>query len=145
MSARHGVAHLEPTEAAAVAVMQRHGEEPVTMLNLLRFRDEADYSAHPALAPAQPISGREAYERYMAHTGPLLEASGGKLIYVGDAGPFFIGPADETWDWVMLVQQRSLADFFAFARDPRFQAGHGHRQAALLDSRLLPMRTVTAS
>lgn len=113
------------------------------MLNLLRFRDVADYSAHPELAPATPITGRAAYERYLAHTGPLLEASGGKLIYAGEAGPYFIGPSDETWDWVMLVQQRSLADFFTFAQDPRFQAGHGHRQAALLDSRLLPMRTVT--
>jgi hypothetical protein len=32
------------------------------MLNLLRFREIADYSANPELTPAEPISGAEAFE-----------------------------------------------------------------------------------
>jgi len=47
------------------------------MLNLLRFREEADYSAFPELAPPEPISGSESYDRYVRHTTPLLIASGG--------------------------------------------------------------------
>lgn len=31
-----------------------------TMLNVLRFRDPADYSATPALAPLTPITGEAA-------------------------------------------------------------------------------------
>ncbi|MEM6986647.1 MAG: DUF1330 domain-containing protein [Pseudomonadota bacterium] len=138
-------AYLDPTQASARALIERHGEGPVTMLNLLRFREQADYSAHPELAPDAPISGQAAYERYMAHTAPLLAASGGRVEYLGAGGAFFIGPEDEHWDWIMLVQQRSVADFLAFAQDPAFQAGHGHRRAALLDSRLLPMRTLSSA
>ena len=41
---------------------------------------------------------------------------------------------------VLIVRQASLAAFFAFASDPAAQAAGIHRTAALLDSRLLPMR-----
>lgn len=41
------------------------------MLNLLRFRAAADYSASPELAPETPISGAEAYCRYIAHAMPI--------------------------------------------------------------------------
>jgi hypothetical protein len=37
------------------------------------------------------------------------------------------------------VQQRSVADFMAFASDKEYLAGVGHRTAALEDSRLLPL------
>jgi hypothetical protein len=109
------------------------------MLNLLRFRDVADYSAAPELAPATPISGREAFDRYIAHTDPFLRDAGGELLFLGDGGPFLIGPPDERWDLVMLVRQRSTQDFLAFARDEAYLAGLGHRTAALEDSRLLPL------
>lgn len=132
--------HLEPTDAAARQMIERFPKGPVTMLNLLRFRQHADYSAYPDLAPPETISGQAAYERYMAHTAPLLEAAGGRVTYLGCGKRFFIGPDDESWDWVMLVQQTSIADFLSFAQDPAFQAGHGHRQAALEDSRLLPLQ-----
>lgn len=52
------------------------------MLNLLHFRDKADYSGHPELAPDEPISGREAYRRYVRHTLPFLTAEGGDLQFL---------------------------------------------------------------
>lgn len=109
------------------------------MLNLLRFRAVADYAAHPELAPPAPISGAAAFERYVAHTLPHLERSGGALMFVGEGGPFLIGPADERWDRVMLVRQSSVQSFLAFAQDAGYLAGLGHRTAALADSRLLPL------
>jgi uncharacterized protein (DUF1330 family) len=109
------------------------------MLNLLRFRAVADYSASPALAPATPISGAEAFARYIAHTMPYLRRSGGDLLFLGEGGRFLIGPADERWDQVMLVRQSSVQSFMAFATDAAYLAGLGHRTAALEDSRLLPL------
>jgi uncharacterized protein (DUF1330 family) len=102
-------------------------------------RCSADYAGHPALAPAQPISGAGAYERYVAHTLPFLVRSGGAVLFDGDAKDFLIGPPDERWDRVMLIRQASLGAFLSFARDPAYLAGLGHRAAALADSRLLPV------
>jgi hypothetical protein len=109
------------------------------MLNLLRFREWADYSAVPKLAPIEPISGSAAYDRYVRHTIPFLTASGGSVEFFGTGGPFFVGPEDERWDLVRLIRQSRVNDFFAFASNGGYLAGVGHRTAALEDSRLLPI------
>jgi len=131
--------YLDPTPQAAEALARRDIEGPITMLNLMRYRDTADYSADPDLAPDQPISGADAYARYAAHTLPYLIESGGRVLLEGVGGGFFIGPDNERWDYVLVVRQRSLKDFFAFASNPGYLEGLGHRTAALEDSRLLPI------
>jgi len=131
--------YLEPTREAGRAFFARGIEGSVVMLNLLRYRETADYSASPGLAPPEPISGEAAYRLYMEHTLPHLEKSGGALLFFGRGGPFLIGPADERWDAAMLVRQASPAAFLAFASNEAYLAGIGHRTAALEDSRLLPL------
>jgi len=138
MSASTSV-HLEPTQSAGRDLFLRGLVGPVVMLNLLRLRAVADYSASPELAPATPISGAAAFDRYIAHTRPFLAASGGEVLFLGDGGRFLIGPPDERWDLAMLVRQSSVAAFMAFADDPACMAGIGHRTAAVMDSRLLPL------
>jgi uncharacterized protein (DUF1330 family) len=131
--------YLEPTQEAGRAFFQRSIPGPIAMLNLLRFRAVADYAANPELAPPAPIGGAEAFDRYVAHTLPYLERSGGALMFVGEGGPFLIGPTEERWDRVMLVRQSNVQSFLAFAQDVGYLAGLGHRTAALADSRLLPL------
>ena len=131
--------YLDATDEAAIALIRREIEGPVVMLNLLRFRETADYSHAPDLAPDQPISGAAAYALYMQATAPLLAASGGRVLFSGDAGRFLIGPPEETWDYALLVEQASVASFLAFAQNPEAQRIVRHRTAALADSRLLPL------
>ena len=134
--------YLDATDANAVALFQRQISGEIVMLNLLKFKDEADYSADPELKPDTPISGRAAYDKYIEHTLPFLEATGGKLMYLGQGGDYFVGPEDEGWDMAMLVQQNSLDDFIAFATNEDYMKGVGHRTAALEDSRILPLETI---
>ncbi len=131
--------YIEPTQEAGAELFSRGIKGEVMMLNLLRFNEIADYSNHPELTPKEPISGEQAYQRYMQHTAPFLKEHGGELVFMGKASSFFIGPSDEKWDFVMLVKQRSLQDFLAFASNPEYLAGIGHREAAIVDSRLLPI------
>lgn len=134
--------YLEPSQQSGRAFFMRGIAGKVVMLNLLRFRPVADYSAAPGLAPGEPISGEAAYRLYMQHTMPHLENSGGRLLFYGRGGPFLIGPDDERWDAAMLVEQSSPAAFMAFASNADYLAGMGHRIAALEDSRLLPLEEV---
>jgi uncharacterized protein (DUF1330 family) len=139
--------HIDPTEAQGRAFFSRGIAGPIVMLNLLRFRELADYSAAPHLAPSAPITGAEAFQRYIAHTRPFLEASGGEVLFIGDGGDVLVGPAGERWDLAMLIRQKSLQSFLSFASNEAYLAGLGHRTAALEDSRLLPLieRGLTAS
>lgn len=131
--------YLEVTEAAGRAFFSRPITGSIVMLNLLRFREVADYSASPALAPVQPISGEAAYGLYMEQTRPHLAASGGELLLYGRGGPWLIGPDAERWDAAMLVKQSSVQAFLAFASNPAYLPALAHRAAALADSRLLPL------
>ena len=131
--------YLEPTQESGREFFSRDMQGSVVMLKLMRFRPVADDSAHPALAPAAPISGEAAYRLYMLHMLPFLEASGGEVLFHGKGGPFLIGPENERWDAAMLVRQSSVESFLAFASNHDYLSGVGHRTAALEDSRLLPL------
>ena len=110
--------YLEPTPESGRAFFMRGMTGSVVMLNLLRYRAIADYSASPQLAPTAPIAGEAAYRLYMDHTMPHLEKSGGKLLFFGQGGSFLIGPDNERWDAVMLVQQSSPAASWHLRRMP---------------------------
>jgi hypothetical protein len=138
-SMTHSNPTREPTQEAGRAFWQRGIAGSLVMLNLLRFRGVADYSADPHLAPATPISGAAAFDRYITNTLPYLRESGGALLFLGEGGQFLIGPAEERWDRVLLVRQSSVQSFMAFANLAGYLAGLGHRTAALEDSRVLPL------
>jgi uncharacterized protein (DUF1330 family) len=142
MTHSDGAAYIEVTPEAGARYFSQGIEGEVVMLNLLRFRETADYSDFPEVAPPEPISGQEAYERYAAHTRPFLQESGGEVLYMGAGGEYLIGPSDGRWDLVILVRHQSLAAFLSFASNEAFKAGMGHRTAALEDSRLLPMTSL---
>ena len=48
---------LKASQEASAALFARNISGEVIMLNLLRFRDVADYSANPESMPDEPISG----------------------------------------------------------------------------------------
>jgi hypothetical protein len=131
--------YLDPTGATAGALIARAISGAFVMLNLLRFRETADYSAFPQLAPPEAIPGRQAFERYIEHTLPFLHDSGGELLYLGTGGDYFVGPPGQGWDMAMLVRQSSVDSFLAFASNQAYLAGIGHRVAAVRDSRMLPL------
>lgn len=130
---------LEVSQEAGAAFFTQNILGEIVMLNLLRFRDMADYSANPELMPSEPIAGAEAYQKYIDYSLPFLEKSGGDIVFIGKGGKYLIGPQEEQWDLAMLIRHKSLSDFMAFATNQEYLAGLGHRTAALEDSRLLPL------
>ena len=129
--------HPDP-EAGKQFYMDFNSKGKVVMLNLLKFRETADYTGLDAIKPDEAISGKQAYKLYTEHTLPILDKMGSKVLYFGTASNFLIGPESETWDAVLLVEHESAAKFISFAQDPEYLKGAGHRTAALADSRLLP-------
>ncbi len=118
---------------------------PIVMLNLLKFREIADYSETPDLAPAAPLSGAQAFQRYIDHTLPYLKDTGGEILFLGKGGPWLIGPDVERWDFAMLIKQANVQSFISFASNEGYLGGLGHRTAAIEDSRLLPLLPTDAA
>lgn len=129
---------VEPTAAQMGILEKLDADRPVTMLNLVRFRDVADYSARPDLAPDEPISGAEAYQRYSAAAQAALSEIGGSVEHFRRCGPTFIGPESERWDVMLTVRYPSRTAFQTMLTAPAYAEAAAHRTAALSDSRLIP-------
>lgn len=132
--------YLEATQELGKEFYQKfNGKGKIVMLNMLKFREEADYTNLENLKPKEAISGRQAYELYMECTMPFLKEAGSNIRFFGDSRSFLIGPETEKWDAILLVEHKSVVDFMAFAQNEGYLKTAGHRTAALEDSRLLPI------
>ena len=60
-------------------------------------------------------------------------------MFFGKSNNYVIGPTEEKWDLVLLVEHESVAKFMEFAQNEAYLKITGHRTAALEDSRLLPI------
>ncbi len=135
--------YIEATENQGKAFyLEFLNKGKIVMLNLLKYKEVADYSTCPELSPGHEITGKNAYTLYMEATLPLLEKAGSKVLFFGSSSNYMIGPESEKWDAVLLVEHQSVTSFMAFASDAEYLKTAGHRTASLEDSRLLPSKAV---
>ncbi|MGE0623174.1 MAG: DUF1330 domain-containing protein [Pseudomonadales bacterium] len=123
-----GMVHFDAGALEAMAAGDP--DEPVVMLNLLRYRDVAQ-SGHGV----DGMSGREAYGVYGRRFEELHPRFGGEPMWMGRAGGTLIG--GEAWDLVILVRYPTRRQFVEMMRDPDYLAIAPIRAAALADSRLV--------
>jgi uncharacterized protein (DUF1330 family) len=108
-------------------------EGPIHMLNLVRLRDKAEY------ADGTAATGAEAYAAYGRESGPIFRRVGGRIAWSGDFRLMLIGPEEEQWNICFIAEYPSGAAFVEMVKDPDYQKAVRHRQAAVLDSRLIRM------
>lgn len=83
------IRYTEPSQRAGMRFMQQGIKGSIVMLNLLRFRDVADYTANPELTPEVPISGAEAFNRTPSHFSVKTEV---KWCFLAMAESFLLDP-----------------------------------------------------
>ncbi len=104
---------------------------PIQMLNLIRLRERAAYSDD------RVASGAEAYKSYSDMSAPLFKELGGKIVWRGKPELSMIGPPEEAWDIAFVAEYPTAQAFMALMRNTTYRAAVQHRQAAVLDSRLV--------
>lgn len=126
-----------PENLAAFAALDY--DEPINMLNFLRYREIAEYPQGHENA-GKGWSGREAYEEYgRSIAGPIARV-GARIVWRGAFQATIIGSAEEAWDDMLIVHYPSARAFVAMTTDPEYLAGAINRTAALSDSRLFRTR-----
>lgn len=128
--------YIDPTREAFDLFKSLPRDTPIQMLNLIKFRELADYPAgHPS--HGKGLTGREAYALYKAGITPIIAASGGGMVWQGTLECTVTGPADE-WDDAFVMGYPSSAAFMAMVKDAHYIAEVvPHRTAAVADSRLI--------
>ncbi len=132
-------------EAIAFAAETFPDKAPLFMLNLLRYREHADYGGR---AEAPSCSGREAYYgHYLAafnEVAAFERIEGIQVFYLGAVAAQLVAPSDERWNDIVLVQYPDFTSFRRLVESPLYavRADH-HRRAALEDWRLIATTKVT--
>jgi uncharacterized protein (DUF1330 family) len=127
---------IDPSRANFDAFKALPRDEPIHMLNLLLYREHAEYPDGHEHA-SKGWSGRRAYEEYGATSGPIFRRVGGRLIWRGAFQAMVTGPEDLRWDDGFVAEYPSAAAFLEMIKDPDYQRAVVNRTAALVDSRLV--------
>lgn len=128
--------YVDPSRANFDAFKALPRDTPIHMLNLIRFKDKAEYPEGHELA-GKGLSGREAYAHYMRTIQPVLERAGGKMAWKGAFECMVTGPEEWGWDETFVMGYPNAAAFMGMVKDPDYAPVVVHRQAAVQDSRLV--------
>lgn len=123
--------YVDPEREQFEAFKALPRDEPVMMLNLLRFREEAAYE------DGRSATGAEAYDAYGRESGPVFRRVGGEIVWRGRPDVMLIGPPDKRWDMIFVARYPTAGAFLEMVTDPDYRIAVKHRQAAVLDSRLI--------
>ena len=125
--------NIDPTREQFEQFKQLPRDQPVMMLNLVRLLSSANYT------DGRSATGAEAYANYGKSSDEIFRKVGGEIIWRGKPENVLIGPDDEQWDVAFIARYPTAGAFLAMVTDPNYQAIVFHRQAAVLDSRLIRM------
>lgn len=125
--------YIDPTKETFAAFRAADREGPIHMLNLVQFREQADYP------DGRKATGAEAYAAYGRDSFPVFSRLGGRIVWRGNFEVMLIGPQEEAWDECFIAEYPSVAAFVEMIRDPVYREAVKHRQAAVLNSRLVRM------
>jgi uncharacterized protein (DUF1330 family) len=109
------------------ALLESNLEGPVCMLNLLKFKERAEYED----GRETDLTGAEAYRRYGEQMAPFVESKGGRLLHSSAAHLLMIGDGEVEWDMVAIMEYPSAADFAKIAGAPEVAEFAVHRAAGL--------------
>ncbi len=108
-------------------VVTKGANQPVVMVNLLKFKERAEYKDGRATTD----DGKTAYNRYAAEMLKLVADHGGRVIFIGEVKSLVIGDVEELWDVVALVEYPSSEAFVKIATSPEVAKFGIHREAGL--------------
>jgi len=128
--------YIDPSRANFEAFKALPRDEPIHMLNLLEYREQAEYPQGHKHA-GKGWSGRRAYVEYGKTSGPIFQRVGGSIIWRGRFETMVTGPEVREWHNGFIAHYPNAGAFFEMIKDPEYQKAVVNRTAALVDSRLV--------
>jgi len=128
---------IDPCADQVRALRDAGPDGPVVMLNLLKFRERANY---PADSSHAPCSGAQAYLRYQtAFVETVGDVSCAEVVWEGQVDMPFIGDTTQDWDKCLLVRYPSRQHFLSMMANAVYRDALVHRYAGLERTILLQM------
>ena len=116
-----------PNEKQMEEFLEEGNDEPIFMVNLLKFKEKAEYPDKRET----DLTGREAYAIYGAEVVKHLEKVGGKPIFGSDVTRLMLGEVEELWDQVAIAMYPNRKAMLKMISDPDYIESAQHRVAGL--------------
>lgn len=116
-----------PSEAQMKGFVEGDIDSPISMLNLLKFKDKAEYED----GRTTDLTGREAYQIYALAVAKLVENTGGKVLFGAEVSRLMLGEVEELWDTVAIAQYPSRRKMLEMMMSPEYAEISVHRTAGL--------------
>lgn len=141
--------NVEPTPDQLAAFIDSDigtGNEPLRMVNLLKFRDVADYATDTGARsasddrddPAPGATGEEAYALYAEVALRKVAERGGRVVTLLGCHPHLVGDPATSWDQVAIIEYPGREAFLDMVEDPEYVEALRHRTAGLERTELIP-------
>jgi len=115
---------INPTKEQIEELMKGPPDQPVVMVNLLKFKPRADATEGDA-------SGQEAYGRYAEQIRNVVESQGGRFIWAGRVDSMVVADEDPGFHVVGLVEYPSREKFLEIVNSQKVREIGEHRSAGL--------------
>ena len=118
---------VTPNEEQINGFLENPEIGPISMVNLLKFKDKAVYEDGRDTS----LTGEEAYRLYAAEVINLVQKYGGEFLFAGKVNRLMLGEVEEMWDSIAIAKYPSRKAMFEMTMDPEYQKIHIHRDAGL--------------
>jgi len=114
---------IDPTKESIKALVENHPkDQPVVMLNILRFKEKVENGSE---------TGIEAYQRYSKGAIKHLHKTGAKVIWAGQVTSTVIGAKANQPHQILLVEYPTVNHFLGMVLTPEYQELSKDRTLAL--------------
>src|ERR1700757_3588987 len=108
---------IRPNQEQFLELLNAPDEGPVVTVSLLKFKARG---------------GSQEYGKYGDSVTKMVEARGGKILWMGRVDQALIGDIDANdWDAVAIVQYPSRKAFIEMATSKEYDSAHEHREGGL--------------
>ena len=121
---------VTPSDAQMKGFFENDHGKPISMVNLLKFKDKAEYPENHELRGTD-MTGAEAYAIYGAAVTKIVEGLGGEMRFFGHVQRLMLGEVEELWDQVAIAKYPSRQAMVDMMMSEEYNAIHMHRDAGL--------------
>ena len=116
-----------PTKEQMEGFLVGDDDLPISMVNLLKFKDKAEYED----GRQTNLTGAEAYAIYGNEVVEHLKSIRAELVYSGDVTRLMLGEIEELWDMVVIARYPSKKAMLDMIMKPEYIESSIHRTAGL--------------
>ena len=118
---------LMPNDQQMAGFLEEGKDQPIYMVNLLKFKDKATYPDKRET----DLTGEEAYAIYGQEVRKHLEKVGAKPIFSGKVTRLMLGEVEDLWDTVAIAMYPNRKAMLDMISDPEYIKSAQHRVAGL--------------